>query len=113
MSTLQMSASFKGINSSLKPSATRIINRDLSSANLLISEFVKLSNAADFTASFSGSGKDNGTGKGAATKIAEDMRTRISEPWRIAQANTSLCGPAVFFYLFGFNSPQLAAIIGG
>jgi hypothetical protein len=47
MSKLQISTSFKSTNNTLKPSATRIINRDLTSAKLLISQFIKLSNAAD------------------------------------------------------------------
>lgn len=54
MSKLQIPASFKSTNSTLKPSATRIINRDLTSAKLLISQFVKLSSAANFMPAFSG-----------------------------------------------------------
>ncbi len=103
MSKLQISASFKSTNSTLIPSATRIINRDLTSAKLLISQFVKLSSAANFMPAFSG----ENNGKGAATKIIEHLGTRIVEPWTINQAGTSLCGPAVFFYCLAKDCPAL------
>jgi len=109
MSKLQISASFKSTNSTLIPSATHIINRDLTSAKLLISQFVKLSSAADFTPSFSGlsdlSGKGNN--KGVVTKIVGLLKARIAEPWTIDQARTSLCGPAVFFYCLAKDCPAL------
>jgi len=103
MSKLQIPTSLKSTNSTLKPSATRIINRDLTSAKLLISQLVKLSSAAGFNPAFSG--KDNG--KGAVTKIIEHLRDRIDEPWRIDQKDTSLCGPAVFFYCLAKDCPVL------
>jgi len=103
MSKLQIPASLKSTNSTLKPSATRIINRDLTSAKLLISQLVKLSSAAGFNPAFSG----KGNGKGAVTKIIEHLRDRIDEPWKIDQARTSLCGPAVFFYCLAKDCPVL------
>ncbi len=103
MSKLQIPASLKSTNSTLKPSATRIINRDLTSAKLLISQFVKLSSAANFMPAFSG--RDNG--KGAVKKIIGDLSIRIVEPWGIRQENTSLCGPAVFFYCLAKDCPAL------
>lgn len=105
MSKLQISESFKSTNSTLIPSATRIINRDLTSAKLLISQFVKLSSAANFMPAFSG--KNNG--KNAATEITRLLRRRIIEPWKIHQASTSLCGPAVFFYCLAKDCPALYA----
>ncbi len=103
MSKLQIPASLKSTNGTLKPSATRIINRDLTSAKLLISQFVKLSSATNFKPAFSG----ENNGKGAATKIIKHLRDRINEPWRIYQAGTSLCGPAVFFYCLAKDCPAL------
>ncbi len=103
MSKLQISESFKSTNSTLIPSATRIINRDLTSAKLLISQFVKLSSAANFQPAFSG----ENNGKGAVKKIVEHLGTRIVEPWTIAQEGTSLCGPAVFFYCLAKDCPAL------
>jgi len=103
MSKLQISSSFKSTNSTLIPSATHIINRDLTSAKLLISQFVKLSSAANFMPAFSG----ENNGKGAVTKIIEHLGTRIVRPWTIKQAGTSLCGPAVFFYCLAKDCPAL------
>jgi len=103
MSKLQISESFKSTNSTLIPSATRIINQDLTSAKLLISQFSKLSRAANFMPAFSG--RDNG--KGAVKKITEHLSSRIVEPWTIGQAGTSLCGPAVFFYCLAKDCPAL------
>ncbi len=103
MSKLQIPASLKSTNGTLKPSATRIINRDLTSAKLLISQFVKLSSATNFKPAFSG----ENNGKGAVTKIIEHLRNRIDEPWKIDQARTSLCGPAVFFYCLAKDCPVL------
>ncbi len=77
MLKLQIPASFKNTNSTLKPSATRIINRDLTSAKLLISQFVKLSSATNLKPAFSG----ENNGKGAATKIIEHLSSRIAKPW--------------------------------
>ncbi|MCF6258508.1 MAG: hypothetical protein L3K25_19810 [Gammaproteobacteria bacterium] len=103
MSKLQISESFKSTNSTLTPSATRIINRDLTSAKLLISQFVKLSSATNFKPAFS---VENNS-KGTMTKIIKHLRDRINEPWRIYQAGTSLCGPAVFFYCLAKDCPAL------
>jgi len=103
MSKLQISASFKSTNSTLIPSATRIINRDLTSAKLLISQFVKLSSATNFMPAFSG----KGNGKDAVKRITGHLDARIIEPWTIKQAGTSLCGPAVFFYCLAKDCPAL------
>ena len=103
MSKLQIPASLKSTNSILKPSATRIINRDLTSAKLLISQFVKLSSAVNFNPAFSG----ENNGKGAVKKIIEHLDARIAKPWEIDQADTSLCGPAVFFYCLAKDCPAL------
>ncbi len=83
--------------------ATRIINRDLTSAKLLISQLVKLSNTANFMPAFSG----ENNGKGAVKKIIEHLGSRIVKPWTINQASTSLCVPAVFFYCLAKNCPAL------
>ncbi len=103
MSILQIPVSLKGADGILKPSATRIINRDLSNANLLISQLDKLRNTTDFTPSFSGEGND----KYAAQKIIDGLYERIVNPWKIYQAGTSLCGPAVFFYCLAKDCPAL------
>ncbi len=103
MSKLQISTSFNSSNSILKPSPTHLINRDLTSARLLISQFVTLSAATSFTPSFSA----GGSGKGAVTKITELLKERIVKPWKIDQAGTSLCGPAVFFYCLAKDCPAL------
>ncbi len=103
MSKLKISASFNSTNSILKPSPTRLINRDLTSARLLISQFVKLSAATSFTPSFSG----KGNGKSAVTEITTLLEKRIVKPWEIDQAGTSLCGPAVFFYCQAKDCPAL------
>ncbi len=103
MSKLQISESFKSTNSTLIPSATHIINRDLTSAKRLISQLVKLSSAANFMPAFSGENNS----KGAVAKIVEHLGTRIIEPWTIAQGSSSLCGPAVFFYCLAKDCPAL------
>jgi hypothetical protein len=103
MSELQISPAFKSTNSTLKPSATRMINRNLSSAKLLIAQFVKLTHAANFSPSFTA----GGSGKLAVKKIIGEMHTRLAEPWKIKQAGTSLCGPSVFFYCLAKDCPAL------
>lgn len=76
---------------------TRLINRDLSKATNLLNNFTKTS-SPNMTRAFKNI---------SPIGIVSSLRARIKSPWLIDQGQSSLCGPASFFYSLAKDAPQL------
>lgn len=84
--------------SSSPSTATRMINRDLTQANHLLNQFTNRSATSSINRAFS---------QIDPTGIATSLQKRIQSPWLIKQGQSSLCGPASFFYCLAKDAPQL------
>lgn len=84
--------------SSSPATKTRMINRDLSRANHLLNQFSQRAASSSFARAFTNLDP---------TDIVNALKKRIQSPWLINQGQSSLCGPASFFYCLAKDAPQL------
>lgn len=82
-------------------SPTRLINRDLSTVNTLLTELQIKVSSANFKPAF------QITNSGTPQQFISDLTARVKQPWLINQSAASLCGPAAFMYCIAKDAPNL------